>query len=184
MLQGWCRTIDVHRYVTQQKLWKRLISVSHVAHQSAHAEGAHILKRPVEPGPEDCCQASSTSVLLHHVSLQQTCKRADGPYHCTWAKASTSSVVVHSILRSTPSSGSHPLLQSGCLNCVWEVYRLELEEYNRELAKRQGKPPPKPAVDPFAELERKVEEQKRQREELESSTPKAEKRTGHAQDAP
>ncbi|CAL5218663.1 g368 [Coccomyxa viridis] len=123
------RTLDVHRHVTQQRLWKRLISVSHIAHQSAHAESAHILKRPVEPGPEDCCQ-------------------------------------------------------SGCLNCVWEVYRLELEEYNKELAKRQGKPPPKPAVDPFAELERKLDEQKRQREELESSTPKAEKRTGHAQDAP
>ena len=78
----------------------------------------------------------------------------------------------------------HLLLQSGCLNCVWEIYRLELDEYNRELAKRQGKPPPKAAADPFAELERKLEEQKRQREELESSAPKAAKRTGNAQDAP
>ena len=73
------------------------------------------------------------------------------------------------------------MMQGGCLNCVWEVYRLELSEYNKELAKRQGKPPPKPAVDPFAELERKVEAQKRQREELERSTPKAKDRTGHAQ---
>ena len=75
-------------------------------------------------------------------------------------------------------------MQSGCLNCVWEVYREELNEYNRQLPQRQGKPPPKPAVDPFAEFELKLEEQKRHREELESSVPKTEKRTGHAKDAP
>ena len=74
-------------------------------------------------------------------------------------------------------------VQSGCQNCVWEIYRQELGEYNTELAKRQGKPPPRLVVDPFAELERKLEEQKRHRDNLESSVPKVEKRTGHAQDA-
>lgn len=61
---------------------------------------------------------------------------------------------------------------------------MELADYNTQLALRQGKPPPKPVLDPFAELERKLEEQHRQRQEVEDSAPKAQKRTGYAKGAP
>ena len=75
-------------------------------------------------------------------------------------------------------------MQSGCLECVWEVYRRDLADYNTQLAKRQGKPPPKPAADPFADLERKIAQQEKHRQELEAGAPKADRRTGHAKDAP
>ena len=75
-------------------------------------------------------------------------------------------------------------MQNGCQNCVWEVYRVELGEYNAELARRQGRPPPKPVANPFADLERKIQQQEKARQALESSAPKTEKRTGHAKDSP
>ena len=75
-------------------------------------------------------------------------------------------------------------MQSGCLECVWEVYRKDLADYNTQLAKRQGKPPPKAAADPFADLERKIVQQEKHRQELEAGAGRADKRTGHAKDAP
>ncbi|CAL8470144.1 g9686 [Coccomyxa elongata] len=71
-----------------------------------------VLVRPVEPGPEDCCQ-------------------------------------------------------SGCLNCVWEVYRRELAVYNQQLAVQEGRPAPPVVLDPFEELERKIQREKEEREKAE-----------------
>ena len=45
------------------------------------------------------------------------------------------------------------LLQSGCVECVWEVYQQELLQYQRALAKAKGQPEPK---DPFEELEQQL----------------------------
>ena len=45
--------------------------------------------------------------------------------------------------------------QSGCLECVWEVYRRDMQEYSRQLALRRGESPPE-ILDPFEELERKL----------------------------
>ena len=58
-------------------------------------------------------------------------------------------------------------MQSGCLECVWEVYRKDLIEYNRKLALLQGKPPPPPVLDPFEELERKIAQEKEHQQALE-----------------
>jgi hypothetical protein len=55
-------------------------------------------------------------------------------------------------------------MQSGCQNCVWEVYRRELAVYNQQLAVQQGRPPPPVVLDPFAELERKIQKEKEERE--------------------
>ena len=44
-------------------------------------------------------------------------------------------------------------LQTGCAECVWDVYQRELLAYNKELARRKGEPPP---LDPFEELERRL----------------------------
>lgn len=46
-----------------------------------------------------------------------------------------------------------PQVQSGCVECVWEVYTRELQKYNFKLAKREGHAPP---VDPLEELERRL----------------------------
>ena len=62
MLQGWRRTFDVHRSVRQRNLWKRIASASDSV-TSAQGGSDNIFKRPVEPGPEDCCQVSRTIVL-------------------------------------------------------------------------------------------------------------------------
>lgn len=43
--------------------------------------------------------------------------------------------------------------QTGCVECVWEVYTRDMQKYNLELAKRRGEPPP---VDPLAELEARL----------------------------
>ena len=59
MVHGLSRGLDVlTRVGNQQKLWTRLLGVSGNLHQSGQASSEHILKRPVEPGPEDCCQVS------------------------------------------------------------------------------------------------------------------------------
>ncbi len=55
------------------------------------------------------------------------------------------------------------------MECVWEVYRKDLIEYNRKLAEIQGKPPPPPVVDPFEELERRIAQQKEHQQSLEKS---------------
>ncbi|EIE25918.1 hypothetical protein COCSUDRAFT_52618 [Coccomyxa subellipsoidea C-169] len=77
------------------------------AHESSTKE---LLVKPVEPGPEDCCQ-------------------------------------------------------NGCQNCVWEVYRRDLAVYNQQLAVQEGRPPPPVVLDPFAELERKIQMEKEAREQ-------------------
>ena len=43
--------------------------------------------------------------------------------------------------------------QSGCMECVWEVYQKQMLEYQAAKAKAEGKEPP---ADPFAALEAKL----------------------------
>ncbi|KAK9821046.1 hypothetical protein WJX74_005505 [Apatococcus lobatus] len=61
------------------------------------AEG-NALVRPVEPGPEDCCQ-------------------------------------------------------TGCVECVWDIYSRDLLAYKTAVAKQKGRAPP---VDAFAEMEKQL----------------------------
>ena len=44
-------------------------------------------------------------------------------------------------------------MQTGCVECVWEVYTREMQKYNIELAKRKGEAPP---LDPLEELEKRL----------------------------
>ncbi|KAL4856989.1 hypothetical protein ACK3TF_002682 [Chlorella vulgaris] len=50
----------------------------------------------------------------------------------------------------------------GCATCVWTTYHEDLLQYNIDLAVQQGRPPPE---DPFAALERKLEQQAQWREQ-------------------
>lgn len=61
----------------------------------------HLLERPEEPGPEDCCQ-------------------------------------------------------SGCSLCVWDMYKDNLHEYRVQQAQLRGETPPVKALDPFEEMELKL----------------------------
>lgn len=47
-------------------------------------------------------------------------------------------------------------LQSGCSLCVWDMYRDNLHEYRVQQAKLKGESPPIKALDPFEEMEMKL----------------------------
>jgi Oxidoreductase-like protein, N-terminal len=47
-------------------------------------------------------------------------------------------------------------LQSCCPNCVWEVYRQHLLEYNKQQAILRGEPEP---IDPLEALEKRLKAQ-------------------------
>ena len=98
-------------------------------------------KKPEAPGPEDCCQVrhlEARTFLLQHSVLALL--------SATFPKQVTDSTARKS--------------QSGCVECVWEVYQRELMEYQRSIAKAKGQPPP---VDPFEELERQLYSQNNDR---------------------
>ena len=61
------------------------------------------------------------------------------------------------------------VVQSGCQNCVWEVYRRDLAVYNQQLAVQEGRPPPPVVLSPFAELERKIQMEQEARKKARSS---------------
>lgn len=65
----------------------------------------------------------------------------------------------------------------GCATCVWTTYHEDLLQYNIDLAVQQGRPPPE---DPFAALERKLEQQA-QRREQEAQQGEAEQQEQHEQ---
>lgn len=67
----------------------------------------------------------------------------------------------------------------GCATCVWTTYHEDLLQYNIDLAVQQGRPPPE---DPFAALERKLEQQA-QRREQEAQQGEAEQQEQHEQQA-
>ena len=48
----------VHKGLTPHLVWKRLCSAASGNRQAVQEDSSDILKRPFEPGPEDCCQAS------------------------------------------------------------------------------------------------------------------------------
>ena len=47
-------------------------------------------------------------------------------------------------------------LQSGCTLCVWDMYKDNLHEYRVQQAKLKGEAPPVKALDPFEEMEMKL----------------------------
>ncbi|KAK9794324.1 hypothetical protein WJX73_008933 [Symbiochloris irregularis] len=49
--------------------------------------------------------------------------------------------------------GPEDCCQTGCKECVWEVYWRELQAYNAELARQKGEAPP---LDPFEEMEKRL----------------------------
>ena len=44
-------------------------------------------------------------------------------------------------------------LQTGCAECVWDIYSRDLLAYKTALAKQKGEAPP---VDAFAEMEKQL----------------------------
>lgn len=49
--------------------------------------------------------------------------------------------------------GPEDCCQTGCVECVWDVYQRELHAYNLQQAKLKGEAPP---LDPFEEMERRL----------------------------
>ena len=47
-------------------------------------------------------------------------------------------------------------MQSGCTLCVWDMYRDALHQYRVQQAKLKGEAVPVKALDPFEEMERKL----------------------------
>ena len=48
------------------------------------------------------------------------------------------------------------IMQSGCTLCVWDMYKDNLHEYRVQQAQLKGEAPPVKALDPFEEMELKL----------------------------
>ena len=56
------------------------------------------------------------------------------------------------------------LLAGGCLECVWEQYRRQLQQFQAQEARKRGEAFV-PAEDPFEAMERQLAEQQKQRQQ-------------------
>lgn len=61
-----------------------------------------------------------------------------------------------SLLEKPEEPGPEDCCQSGCSLCVWDMYRDNLHEYRVQQAKLKGESPPIKALDPFEEMEMKL----------------------------
>ncbi len=62
--------------------------------------------------------------------------------------------------------------QNSCVECVWNVYWRELHEYERALAAWEGRAPPQAPADPFAEMERRLEQEEEERRARDTEQPR------------
>ncbi|KAL3160127.1 hypothetical protein ABBQ32_010901 [Trebouxia sp. C0010 RCD-2024] len=60
------------------------------------------------------------------------------------------------LLEEPQEPGPEDCCQSGCSLCVWDMYRDNLHEYRVQQAMVRGESPPVKALDPFEEMELKL----------------------------
>lgn len=86
-------------------------------------------------------------------------RRAFRPSESVPASGGDSTAVDSSIdapaleLKKPIEPGCEDCCRGGCRECVWDIYFRELQAYEKELARREGRPPP---LDPFEELEKRL----------------------------
>lgn len=102
-----------------------------------------LLPKPEEPGPEDCCQV----LAVKKVATLSPCKGQ--PTSCLAGYGSL-------LAGQDKSEFIFSKLQSGCSLCVWDMYRDNLHEYRVQQAMLKGEAPSVKALDPFEEMELKL----------------------------
>ncbi|KAL0027838.1 hypothetical protein WJX77_009481 [Trebouxia sp. C0004] len=60
------------------------------------------------------------------------------------------------LLERPEEPGHEDCCQSGCSLCVWDMYKDNLHEYRVQQAQLRGETPPVKALDPFEEMELKL----------------------------
>lgn len=108
------------------------------------------LTPPTEPGPEDCCQVqfgNATDLSGQRINVDCfMCQIGAGQLHCSESNSASAENL-------RISNSTSWVLQTGCVECVWDVYQRELHAYNLQQAKLKGEAPP---LDPFEEMERRL----------------------------
>ncbi|DBA87942.1 TPA: hypothetical protein ACH3X1_004931 [Trebouxia sp. C0004] len=107
------------------------------------------------------CLAYASGIARTTVTLRQaqqyilhTCSQRAEPDNS--ARVDPSKPIKGLLLERPEEPGHEDCCQSGCSLCVWDMYKDNLHEYRVQQAQLRGETPPVKALDPFEEMELKL----------------------------